>query len=49
MVGKNQTIPVEIGQEELDEGWWAAVLADEESTLGEFFETYTYVESSQLI
>jgi small subunit ribosomal protein S1 len=38
MVGKAQSIPIEISQEEMDEGWWAAVLADEESALDEFSE-----------
>lgn len=33
MTGKNQANPVEIVQDELDEGWWAAVLADEEVPL----------------
>jgi small subunit ribosomal protein S1 len=41
MAGKNQAIPVEVGQEELDEGWWAAVLADEESSQSEYFDSYT--------
>jgi small subunit ribosomal protein S1 len=35
MVGKAQSIPIEISQEEMDEGWWAAVLADEESAMDE--------------
>jgi len=39
MVGKSQTIPVEIAQDDMDEGWWAAVLADEESTISEYSET----------
>lgn len=34
-MGKQQPVPVELIQEELDEGWWAAVLADEESSTGE--------------
>ncbi len=38
MTGKNQANPVEIVQDELDEGWWAAVLADEESSIGEYSE-----------
>ncbi|HEX7555590.1 MAG TPA: S1 RNA-binding domain-containing protein, partial [Leptolinea sp.] len=38
MVGKSQVLPVEIAQDELDEGWWAAILADEESTASEFRE-----------
>jgi small subunit ribosomal protein S1 len=38
MVGKTLTLPLEIEDEELDEGWWAAVLADEESTTNEFRE-----------
>jgi small subunit ribosomal protein S1 len=39
MAGKSQTIPDEITQDDMDEGWWAAVLADEESTLSEYSET----------
>jgi small subunit ribosomal protein S1 len=37
MVGKEITLPVEF-EDELDEGWWAAVLADEESTNDDFQE-----------
>jgi small subunit ribosomal protein S1 len=37
MVGKAITLPLEY-EEELDEGWWAAVLADEESTTDDFLE-----------
>jgi small subunit ribosomal protein S1 len=38
MVGKAQSIPIEISQEEMDEGWWASVLADEESAVEEYTE-----------
>jgi small subunit ribosomal protein S1 len=38
MVGKVMTLPVESEQEELDEGWWAAILADEENITEEIQE-----------
>ncbi|NMB53509.1 MAG: 30S ribosomal protein S1 [Leptolinea sp.] len=40
MVGKIQSVPGEIIQDEMDEGWWAAVLADEESSTGEYSENH---------
>lgn len=40
MVGKIQSIPLEIFQDEMDEGWWAAVLADEESSIEENTENH---------
>ncbi|MEI8131581.1 MAG: S1 RNA-binding domain-containing protein [Leptolinea sp.] len=39
MLGKAITIPLEDEQEELDDGWWAAILADEESTTDGYRET----------
>ncbi|NMB59668.1 MAG: S1 RNA-binding domain-containing protein [Chloroflexi bacterium] len=36
MVGKAQSIPIEISKDDLDEGWWASVLADEESAMEDF-------------
>jgi small subunit ribosomal protein S1 len=38
MVGKAIVLPLEFEEDELDEGWWAAVLADEESTTDEYRE-----------
>jgi small subunit ribosomal protein S1 len=38
MVGKAIILPLEYEEDELDEGWWAAVLADEESTIDEYRE-----------
>ncbi len=36
MVGKAQSIPIEISKDDMDEGWWASVLADEESAMEDF-------------
>jgi small subunit ribosomal protein S1 len=50
MVGKTQTIPVEVLQDDMDEGWWAAVLADEESSTGEYSESVSVSNhSSELV
>ncbi|GAP20058.1 30S ribosomal protein S1 [Leptolinea tardivitalis] len=46
MVGKPQTIPIEIMQDEMDEGWWAAVLADEESSTSDFTDTPVMAQQS---
>lgn len=40
MVGKTLNTVVEVEQEELDEGWWAAVLADEESSKGDYSDPF---------
>ncbi|NLF51585.1 MAG: S1 RNA-binding domain-containing protein [Leptolinea sp.] len=40
MMGKSLNNVVEMEQEELDEGWWAAVLADEESSKGDLSDPF---------
>jgi len=45
MLGKAITIPLDYEQEELDDGWWAAILADEESTTDEYRETSVPVQN----
>lgn len=39
-MGKSLNNVVEMEQEELDEGWWAAVLADEESSKGDLSDPF---------
>jgi len=42
MMGKPQPVPVETIQDEMDEGWWAAVLADEESSTDELSDSMSF-------